>query len=278
MNPNPACKISGSQYEGSPFFFLRYGSSDPAFSFITCTHRPDDYKANVMASLTAGNKSGFELIAFCNTDNLCNVPQALNMALDRAVGKYVVACHHDVIFPAFWLDILQREISRLDAIDDSWGVIGVMGVGPYGNHLGAIRDPHSDRVLGPLPAKVQTLDEVCLVFKRGSGLTFAEELNSHHLYGADLCIQSYVSGHACYAVDAPLTHLSAGAMDDGFRMTARLLRERWEAVTNAPAIIETTCSVIRLKPGLLHKIDAARRVLRRRFIWRMGSIRHLKHL
>lgn len=247
------------------------------FSIICCTHRISFFRENLVASLQQ-DAEAVEIIAVQNTANQYTVPEALNLGLKRAKGRIWIFCHHDIIFPPGWIAEVSKQIQLIEGMDPNWGVIGVMGVGGNGKHVGSIEDPHSRRRLGELPSVVQSLDEVCLIMKSESQIRFDEKLGGFHLYGADVCLQARHHGQTCYAIDASFKHLSAGCVDRGFYRVAEDLKQKWSRVSGSPLVIETTCGVFTLRNQVLAKALAILKIIRRRYVWKMGSLSDLRHV
>lgn len=188
-----------------------------------------------------------ELIEVDNRDQRFTLPEALNYGMNKASGEIFVLCHHDVIFPAFWLKSFQQNVDHIAERDPNWGVLGIMGISPDGLFIGHIEDPNIKRRLGNLPAAAQSLDEVCLALRAESKLRFDTKLGGMHFYGADICLQARMRGMKCYVIDAPLRHLSQGTRDETFYELAKQLTDKWSYVRDAPAIIETTCGIFPLQ-------------------------------
>jgi hypothetical protein len=247
------------------------------YSIISCTHRMDYFRENLVSSL-ADSADLVEIIAVENVANRYSIPEALNIGMKRAHGDVLIFCHHDIIFPPGWIQGVESQLERIERQDPEWGVCGVMGVGQNGRHVGSIEDPHSRRRMGVLPSVVQSLDEVCLMMRRFSDLSFDESLGGYHLYGADICLQARQKGRKCYAIDAPFKHLSAGNVDSGFYQVANGLKRKWSAISGAPPAIETTCGVFGLQEKIVTKIIVAGKIARRKICWKMGSLSDLKHI
>lgn len=223
----------------------------PELSLICCVNRWDVFENCVLRSLDRGGALGrVEVIPIENTANQYSAPQALNRGLDQARAPVAVCCHQDVRLPGGWLDRFLGQVAAVERIDPRWGVTGVMGVAFGGAFAGHVRDPHTQRPFGRLPQEVQSLDEVFLSLRRDGSLRFDEALGGFHFYGADLCLQARTQGLRCYAVDAPVEHLSAGQSDELFYEVAERLRKKWLTIAHSPRVIETTCGVFPLRAGV----------------------------
>lgn len=232
----------------------------PRFSIITCTHRPDYYRQNVVATLE-GSESLCELIEVDNRNNRLSVPAALNEGRERARGEFLVFCHHDVRFPPAWIERLGERLDDLGRTDPDWAVAGLVGRSLDGRWIGNILDDNIPGKLGDLPCEVQSLDEVCLILRSDSPISFDESLASMHFYGADLCLQARILQQRCYVVDAPVEHLSTGTRSPDFFVAANAMLKKWSKIEGSPHVIFTTCGSFKLK----HTPQAYYLVARRRF-------------
>lgn len=189
-----------------------------------------------------------------NTANNYSIPSAYNTALNSCDAEILVFVHQDVIFPSDWLENLDNQIKEIEKFDKKWGVLGIIGVKKNGRFAGHILDPHTNYRIGKLPTSVSTLDEVCLIIRRSSGLSFDSELGGYHLYGTDICLQAQKMGLKCYAIDACLTHLSGGKVDDSYYNVLVKLQEKWRSQNKSPNILLTTCGFYPLKKGVIPTI------------------------
>jgi hypothetical protein len=138
---------------------------------------------------------------------------AYNAGTQKARGDIVVYAHQDVLLPDQWFNQLSGAIMDLDAMNPSWGVLGVLGVDANGVVRGTVYSSGLGCLVGirpDSPAPVRTLDEVVLVVRRAAGLKFDEALPGFHLYGTDLCLEAARRGLSCYAIDAGCVHNSNG--------------------------------------------------------------------
>jgi hypothetical protein len=79
----------------------------------------------------------------------------------------------------------------------------------------------------PLPALVDTLDELVLVFDRRRGVRLEPALG-FHLYGADACLAARRAGLAAVVLDAVCLHNSQTVeLHPSFAQSARVLAEKW---------------------------------------------------
>jgi GT2 family glycosyltransferase len=140
----------------------------------------------------------------------------LNRGLELAGNDWVVCVHQDVYLPEGWPQRFRQQLQQTEAI---WGRIGVLGV--YGvaisegncRRAGHVVDRYQLlREPTPLPARVDTLDELLLVVRKDAGLHFDERLG-FHFYGADICQQARERGWQAVAVDALCFHNSASGTD-----------------------------------------------------------------
>ena len=60
------------------------------------------------------------------------------------------------------------------------------------------------------PVPVHSIDEMVIILRRDSGLHFDAELPGYHLYGTDICLQSWQRGLPCFVIDNFCLHNSNG--------------------------------------------------------------------
>lgn len=164
---------------------------------------------------------------------------AYNAGMLQAAESLVVFAHQDIYFPRGWD---ERFLGAIAAIPrDEWGVVGVFGLDERGMPAGRAWDPGVG-VIGEsasAPVPVVTLDEIVLIVRADSGLTFDEGLPGFHLYGTDIVQASLKAGFAAYAVDAPVIHnaLATFWLDSDYRAGYRYLREKWRSRLPLPTTI-----------------------------------------
>jgi len=150
--------------------------------------------------------------------------EGLNRGRAQARHPLVVCVHQDVYLPRDWPARFWRQYRLAEKQFGKIGVAGVYGVAMRGAALkkaGHVVD--RDRLLResePLPAAVDTLDELLLAVSRDLPIPFDPQLG-FHLYGADLCLGARQEGLAAVALDAlvnahaKLTHFRSFEFDPG---------------------------------------------------------------
>jgi hypothetical protein len=221
-------------------------------SVVSCVNNFEKYDRFVRNSFKAEQRDGtIELITVDNVSNRYSAPAALNRGLERAGGEIIIFCHQDVAFPEKWTEALLGQIAIVEQFQKEWGVLGTFGVAKNGMSAGHVIDYCGHFNCGPLPVKVQSLDEHCLIIRKGSGLRFDEQLGGFHLYGADICLEAMARGLANFAIDACVKHESpGGVVDDNFDAVMQMLFRKWKSLNPPIPVIETTCRSCRLKGGI----------------------------
>lgn len=140
---------------------------------------------------------------------------AYNAALAEADNDIVVFAHQDVYLPGDWSRNLHQAVGQLATMDPTWGVVGVFGVtrATEPEYRGHCYSTGLKAVLGKsfsAPIEAQSLDELVLVVRRSSGLSFDDELPGFHLYGTDICLRAATKGLRTYIVPAFCVHNSNG--------------------------------------------------------------------
>ena len=121
------------------------------------------------------------------------------------------------------------------------GVYGMHRQGAYMAKAGYVID--RDRVLKeaePLPASVESLDEIVLAIPKGVPLEFDPALG-FHFYGADVCLQARTDGLHAVAVDDVCFHNSLHVgVPPQFHESGRTFARKW--AKELPLV--TSCAVI----------------------------------
>lgn len=197
---------------------------------------------------------------------------AYNQGLTEAASEIIVFAHQDVYLPSQWKENLNRSLQWLAIQDPQWGVLGVFGIAldSKSEHIGHCYSTGLQRVVGlpfTTPVCAQALDELVLIVRRSSGLRFDEKLPGFHLYGTDICLQSYARGMKCYIVPAFCFHNSNGLryLPWAYWRSYFYMREKWWNFLP----IQTCCSLLSqsLRPVVAQVVsDAKEWILRTRLV------------
>lgn len=173
--------------------------------------------------------------------NCKNVPQAYNEATKSAEEDIIIYVHHDVFLPENFFSQLDDAISNLGEAD--WGVLGVagcLGKDRYGYLLNRTQNWGSEKLV---PHEVETLDELILIVKKGT-VVFDENIPStHHMFGADICMQCKDQGKTNYAILAYCEHRCAlhTKYPKDFYDSADYIGKKWSKYLP----ITTTCTTVK---------------------------------
>lgn len=171
---------------------------------------------------------------------------AASVAYEDAIGQagadILIFAHQDVYFPAGWFAKLETACAELSSIDPAWGVAGVFGVAPSGEFVGHVWDSALGFICGGpfgAPKEVVSLDEVVLIVRRASKVSFDPRLPSFHLYGTDIVLEGRKAGLKSYAIDLPLIHNSKPVLrlDRGYVGAYRFMLGKWKAQLPWPTVI-----------------------------------------
>jgi 2-polyprenyl-3-methyl-5-hydroxy-6-metoxy-1,4-benzoquinol methylase len=238
-------------------------------SFVSCINDFDLYRECVERSLNNQTSNiEIELVPIDNTNSEWSCPSALNRGLEKATGEIVVFCHQDIIFPSSWVDNLCSQIYLVEKSCKEWGVLGLFGITLCGSYSGHVIDLQGHSRFMPLPQKAQSLDELCLIIKKNSGLKFDERLGGFHFYGGDLCLEAEVKGFTNFAIDACVKHLGQGKSGADFRRMARRLSNKWRHRNSPRRVLITTCAFVRVQKGLKSWIQT-------NLLWLNFKLRHM---
>lgn len=208
------------------------------FSVICACNDLNVLRCNLLAS------PGIQNHEFIIKRDYDNVAKAYNEGNKESFNKYQIFVHQDVFLPGNFFTKLEENINSLK--DRKWGVLGVIGKTQKSkNTIGHVCD--RGREVGNLsmsyPAEVQTLDELLLV-KIKDQFVFDEEIPStHHMIGADICMQAHADQKKVYAIKNYCYHNSKfnGFLDDSFYKSSDYMRSKWHSFLP----IRTTCTFIK---------------------------------
>jgi len=182
------------------------------YSIITLVHDFNEYLNFCNSLKTQQGKHSIELIAIPNFNNMyTNVGKAYNNAMDISSGKHVIFLHQDVVVPDNWLNSITKNIKQLEVEQSKWGVIGPAGVTLDHKAYYYLTDASLTPLNPPNKYKneVLTLDELCLIINKQTGLRFRDErITGFHFYGADICMNAKSKGLHNFAIDAYCYHNS----------------------------------------------------------------------
>jgi glycosyltransferase involved in cell wall biosynthesis len=205
-------------------------------SAVTLVNRKGMYESCVVRSL---EKQQVELIP------IYDAPSAaigLNQGVKKASHEIVVLCHQDVLFSTEWVLKLQNQLKITN--DNNFGVMGTYGIDVNTKHgIGHVISGRNTLRKGELPEKASYLDEHCLIIRKSSGLRFDESNITFHMYGADLCLQSWAQGMRCWAIDARVRHLSnaTGKNNASFNEAIKWFVRKWRGNESPFKTYRTTC-------------------------------------
>jgi SAM-dependent methyltransferase len=178
--------------------------------------------------LLQSNISLSDLSLFGNFEG-CSLPTLFNSFVGRInFDCWLVFCHQDFVF--------NDDLKLLLAGKDAEAVYGAVGV-RFGSRKVFGRFTQSDGVnLGErlcVTAPVQTVDEMCFIVHSSlfnSGLRFDERFR-FHFYGADLCLQAFVSGANVFALQMECQHKSRNIHGDvesiEYKTQLQLFADKW---------------------------------------------------
>jgi arylsulfatase A-like enzyme len=186
----------------------------PPSTFVVAVDDPDELKLHVLASpVFQSGRHQWLFVENGANRAYASISKLYADSARRASHRLVFHVHQDVFFPPHWEELVGGALAGLAAIDPNWGVVGVAGRAPRSPgvtdppNIGHWSDPHKyHEPTVPLPAEVQILDELLMVVRADSGVTFDPDLPGFHCYGADLCLSARDKGMKSYVVDAPVVH------------------------------------------------------------------------
>jgi hypothetical protein len=199
-------------------------------TFVCCVSDEAILEANLLSSpcLRPGSPHEMLLMPGCRS-----AAEGLNMGLALATNPLVVCVHQDVYLPRGWPErfgIQAAEAGRRWGRPGALGVYGVTAVdGRLGWHGHVVDRDVYHHVGGPLPTKVDALDEIVLALPRETSL------------GTDLCLSAHDRGLPVAVVDAPCYHNSLmTGLNDSYYSSA----EAFRAKHRERLPVATPCAVI----------------------------------
>jgi len=241
------------------------------YSVCTLVTQHDQYQ-EMLDSFRAGGftPSNSEFLYVDNSQaNKYDSYSAINRFLHLARGDYIILCHQDIRLHSDKLEVLDRRINELDALDPRWAVLGNAG-GMYPGGLAIrITDPSGNNIhKGNLPVRVVSLDENFIVVRRSRNLSVSHDLKGFHFYGTDLCVIAGILGYTCYVVDFHLWHIGGESQqkksrDQAFRSDYHPSRRRFIEKYRrafAPRWIQNTGTVIFVSGSRVMNYIANRKV------------------
>lgn len=212
-----------------------------------------DTLARRLAASPSITRGQYPLRAFFNS---ASAADAFNAAIDHLPPQcWAVWVHQDVYLPDGWPERFLKELNTVRKSLPELAVAGVYGVRGHGD--GALRAGHVlDRGIVrheplSLPCEVDSLDELLVAVRVGSGLRMDPQLG-YDFYGTDLVLEAQARGLKAVAVDAFCEHWSdtpaAGPVAAGVLQRIAVNAEAFERKWAARLPVTTPCFDIR-QPG-----------------------------
>ena len=234
-------------------------NATPPITVVACTNDDAQLAHNLLASpcLVDGRH---EVLLYAG---MTSAAEGLNRGIEEASNDVVVLVHQDVYLPGWWPAQLWAQWEAAAAAGGPVGVGAAFGVRyreTDRTSVGHVVD--RDRLLWkptPLPADVDTVDEMLLVVPRVTPLRFEPALG-WHLYGADFALQAHAAGLRAVVLDVPCFHNSLRAgLDISYSESAAVLASKWVD----EGVIVTSCSTI-VVTGRRRRQSASSRIRRGR--------------
>jgi len=157
---------------------------------------------------------------------------AYNQALKDSSAEYLVLAHQDVYLPRGFAAALSAELHKLEAIDPNWAVAGSIGLDDETKLQGQVWSSGLGRIIGSkssTPVRSICLDELLLVIRRRSGITFDPDLPGFHMFGVDVIHQARRLGMCSYILDLPVIHHSRPVitLSGSYQEAYRYMQTKW---------------------------------------------------
>jgi GT2 family glycosyltransferase len=190
------------------------------FSIITLVHNYDSYKDLLNTLRIQQGNFSIELIAIPNFYNqFNNMYKTLNNAIDVSNGRYLMFIHDDVLVSKDFLSSIVNNIRTFNKNGIGWGVLGPAGIFMDAAESAFYLLDKDNKILSASNNiaknkqfhEVTSLDELCLIIDKQSGLRFSSNLCGFHFYGADICLSAKIQGFSNFAINAYCHHKSDGS-------------------------------------------------------------------
>jgi SAM-dependent methyltransferase len=230
-------RLSTFRYIVSATALPTVAEAEEPMSFVVCCNDSEQLENNLAAS-PCFRSGQHELLVITDARSAA---EGINSGLSKARHDLVVAVHQDIYLPDGWPARLQSQWRKASEDFGPLGVAGVFGVAPQADgkrRTGPVIN--GEQLIAPgyaLPAPAVSLDEIALIFPKGTDLRLDSALG-WHCYGTDAVLQARRNGLQAAILDAPCLHNTrfAGLQAD-FVMSAMALGQKWKE--HRP--LHTTC-------------------------------------
>ena len=219
-----------------------------SMTFVAAVNSDYTLRMNLMKSPPLQGDHPHQVII---TRGAKSAAEVYNAGLEQATNPIVVFLHQDVYLPERWPEDFQQAWTEAEA---KFGKIGVAGAYGLGGHLEAGKGTGAERTgrimshgkwlkeKRPLPAKVDTLDELLLALPRDTALRFDARLG-FHLYGCDIAMQANAAGLVAAVLPTLCHHnnFTQFPLSGEFSESMKIFREKWKH--RVP--VHTPCTAIR---------------------------------
>jgi hypothetical protein len=191
--------------------------------------------------------------------NQASAAGAFSQAIETATAEVLVFAHCDVYFPKGWFKRLAWEVDRLSHLDHDWAVAGISSMTLSGEQVGRMFDTALEPIFAgtsgvhgkalTIPVPIVSADELVLVVRRESGVSFDPLLPEFHLYGTDIILEAERQGMRSYGLDMPLIHNAKAQLRLGadYGRAFRYMVRKWRHRLPVP----TTCLPLTAAPFTL---------------------------
>ncbi|QEM12816.1 acyl esterase [Mucilaginibacter rubeus] len=205
------------------------------FRYTICTlvTRHEEYAEMLGSFIEAGFDTDIcEYLMINNSEgNTADAYDGINLFLQDAQGEYIIVCHQDILLiNKESKQLLDQRIAEMTKLDPKWAVLGNAGAVDrlYKRNVFKIAYPNGKiDIKGDLPQKVCSVDENFIVIKKSANLSLSSDIGGFHFYGLDICMGAEFRGYTCYVIDFLLLHKSLGNVDETFKRSFKVVKNKY---------------------------------------------------
>ena len=224
----------------------------PQLTIVCCVSNINIFDECVVQSLyNLRDFLEFDLLPIYNSNNIYTAAITGNLGLDITKHRYIMYIHQDIQFLPGSGKQIAELINSMDETRILTGAVGMAvqydendidkwGFCKVNNKVGVVLNEYDEIVWDGIKqiTPVHSLDEICIIIDKFSGIRFDNSVHGFHLYGLDICLQARAAGYEIAAGCVNLRHYgkysSSIYRDHNFINKLIQLHKKWSM--NVPSI------------------------------------------